>query len=75
MEVVYGVVTVYEITVIILLFVLKDVTKVMQHNIAISVSIDENISPWWNTNGNYLRKTSLWGTHQFVRDDLINIGT
>jgi hypothetical protein len=43
------VVTVYEITVIILLFVLKDVAKVMQHNIAISVSIDENISPWWNT--------------------------
>ena len=75
MEVVYGVVTVYEITVIILLFVLKDVAKVMQHNIAISVSIDENISPWWNTNGNYLRKTSLWGAHQFVRDDLINIGT
>jgi hypothetical protein len=43
MEVVYGVVTVYEITVIILLFVLKDVEKVMQHNNAISVSIDENI--------------------------------
>jgi hypothetical protein len=51
MAVVYGVVTVYEITVIILLFVLKDVTKVMQHNIAISVSILENISPWWYKNG------------------------
>lgn len=46
----YGVVTVYVIIVIILLFVLKDVTKVMQHNIAISVSILENISPWWYKN-------------------------
>jgi len=51
MAVVYGVVTVYEIIVIILLFVLKDVTKVMQHTIAISVSIVENISPWWYKNG------------------------
>jgi hypothetical protein len=61
MEVVYGVVTVYEITVIILLFVLKDVAKVMQHNIAISVSIDENISPWWNNNGNYLKQNIFVG--------------
>jgi hypothetical protein len=51
MAVVYGVVTVYVIIVIILLFVLKDVTKVMQHNIAISASILENISPWWYKNG------------------------
>ena len=42
----YGVVTVYEITVIILLFVLKDVTKVMQHNIVTNVSNLENNYPW-----------------------------
>ena len=47
----YGVVTVYEIIVIILLFVPKDVTEDMQHNIAISVSIVENISAWWYKNG------------------------
>jgi hypothetical protein len=46
MAVVYGDVTVYEITVIILLFVLKDVTKVMQHNIVTSVSNLENNYPW-----------------------------
>ena len=46
MAVVYGVVTVYEITVIILLFVLKDVTKVMQHNIVTNVSNLENNYPW-----------------------------
>jgi hypothetical protein len=63
------------IIVIILLFVLKDVTKVMQHNIAISVSILENISPWWYENGTYIFFKSLWGTNQFVRDDLINVGT
>jgi hypothetical protein len=61
MAVMYGVVTVYEITVIILLFVLTDVAKVMQHNIAISVSINGNIFPWWNKNGNYLKQNIFVG--------------